>query len=199
MRVAPRFLIFAAACLAWFAAMVMFTESRVLQAAGAAWFANWSVQIAVSATSWRRPFSLPERYYRPLFSYESPHLARLFGVRLGGRIANWINPFRFDRRSPRELEAIIGAAETTHVITLSVITVITLVLVAWAATGLALFLALWNVLFNLYPIAIQRHTRRRLQQLIMRRASRSGRQPAFEQAGRRSPPEGGHYKPLKAG
>jgi Glycosyl-4,4'-diaponeurosporenoate acyltransferase len=45
-------------------------------------------------------------------------------------------------------------------------------------TALAWFLVLWNVLFNLYPIALQRHNRARLRQAAARRARLiDGRRP----------------------
>jgi hypothetical protein len=42
-------------------------------------------------------------------------------------------------------------------------------------TVMAAFLALWNVLFNLYPMALQRHNRARLRQSTSRRKQRAAR------------------------
>lgn len=54
------------------------------------------------------------------------------------------------------------AAETTHAVTLMVLIVLTGVMFAAGATELSGFLLLWNGLFNLLPVLLQRHNRARL-------------------------------------
>jgi hypothetical protein len=165
-----RFILFAVACAAWIGAMLIWPESWAIAAAGRAWFVNWGIQIAVTLIAWRSPFSLPERYYQPLAGpHSSAWLARVSGIRFYKRVAQWINPFSIDRGSPRRLDAAIDAAETTHAVTFVIVAVLALLFAAWGAIAVAMCLTLWNVLFNLYAIALQRHTRARLRRGAMRR------------------------------
>jgi hypothetical protein len=162
-----RFVLFAVACAAWLGAMLIRPESPLILAAGLAWFVNWSIQIAVTLIAWRSPFSLPARYYQSFADHSSASSARPAPVRVPGlrfykRVAQWINPFCVDRASPHLLDAAIDAAETTHAVTFGIVGVLALLFAAAGAIGVAACLTLWNVLFNLYPIALQRHTRARL-------------------------------------
>jgi len=170
--VAPRFVVFAMTCAAWLAAMEIGGEIPLVLAAGRAWFMNWAVQIAVAVVSWNRPFSLPLRYYQPLRRRVPIWLLRLAGVRRFASIAHIINPHSFDRRLPVRLETALRKAETTHVITFVLIVLVAGILVARRAILLALCITVWNILFNGYPVAVQRHNRWRLQQLASRRARR---------------------------
>jgi hypothetical protein len=181
--VAPRFLCFGAACGVWLGAMAAWRDATVLQTAGHAWFATWGIQAAVVLTFWTRPFSLPIRYYQPLVVGPA-WLTRIPGVDRYARVARFFNPLPFDRRSPRTLEAALGAAETTHAITFTVVLALMVLATASGALMTAAFLGLWNVLFNLYPVALQRHNRARLQRLTLRRARvTSSREPAFTEPG----------------
>lgn len=163
--VASRYVTFGAACVLWLL-MVVSTPSSAVHAAGLAWFTTWGVQMVVSATFWIRPLFLPSLYYRPWPLPNARRLARRLGVVRFGRWARWINPLPFDRRSPRELESTLTAAETTHAITLFTVSALAVAFLVRGSTVLALFLVLWNVLFNLYPVVLQRHNRARLRRLV---------------------------------
>jgi Glycosyl-4,4'-diaponeurosporenoate acyltransferase len=176
MAVAPRFVIFGALTLGWVAAIAV-SARPALHAAAYAWFLNWSIQIAVTVASWVHPFSLPPRYYRPPRQPMPAAWARLSGLRLYGRVVNWLTPLAFDRRSPGEIDAAFRAAETTHAITLATVMVVAAVCLATGAVAAGLCLALWNVLFNLYPIALQRNNRARLSRLALRRRGAGGERP----------------------
>jgi hypothetical protein len=157
-----RFILFGAICTGWLAALHFDDESTILRAAGATWFATWTVQATVSLALWIRPFSLPERYYRPRPSRRLRQLARALGMRLCRRIAQWVNPFPCERRSLPDLEAAIDAAETTHIVAFAILTVVAIAFALGGDVWNAFFLVLWNTLCNLYPAALQRHTRLRL-------------------------------------
>jgi hypothetical protein len=162
---------FGAACSGWLLLIVVGRGTPALHAAGLAWFLTWGTQIVVSATSWILPFSFPSLYYRSWPVPCARRLARWFGVVRFGRWARRINPLQFDRRSPRELESTMTAAETTHAMTLLIVTALAVGSLVRGSATLALFLGLWNVLFNLYPVALQRHNRARLRRVSRQRAA----------------------------
>jgi hypothetical protein len=172
--VAPRFVSFGVVSAAWLATIV-FRAWSPLRAAGLAWFATWGIQIAVSLVSWMHPLSLPSRYYRPASAAgrsrlsRLSQLSRLAGVKRFGRVARWIHPLHFDRGCPQALDARMAAAETTHVITLVAVGMLAVASLARGYPAMALFLAVWNVLFNLYPVVLQRHNRARLWRFRQRR------------------------------
>jgi hypothetical protein len=169
--VAPRFVSFGLVSAAWLATIVFWARSP-LRVAGMAWFATWGVQIAISVVSWKHPLSLPSRYYRPLSLGSGSRFSRLSclaGVKHFGRVARWIHPLHFDSGCPQALEARMAAAETTHVITLAVVGVLAVASLTRGCPAMALFLAVWNILFNLYPVALQRHNRARLWRVKRRR------------------------------
>jgi hypothetical protein len=157
-----RFVLFGAICTGWLGAMRLNAESTIVRAAGAAWFATWTVQAAVSLALWMRPFSLPACYYRPRRSRRMRGLARALGMPLCRRIAQWINPFPCDRRCLSDLEGAVRAAETTHVVAFAILTVVAIAFALDGAVWDVVFLLVWNTLCNLYPAALQRHTRVRL-------------------------------------
>jgi hypothetical protein len=149
--------------------MDLHAESAMLRAAGRAWFATWSVQIVVSLIWWTRPFSLPARYYEPFhapFGRRLPHLANVDRFQ---RLAHAIHPFHVTRRSPGDLATVVSAAETTHIVTFGIVSVLSVALGARGATGTGVFLVVWNVLFNLYPVAVQRRIRARLRRRLLPR------------------------------
>jgi hypothetical protein len=162
--VAPRFVVFGVACSVWLA-VIMTAPSPALHAAGLSWFVNWGVQIAVSVVSWMVPVSLPASYYRAGLRRRGLPLAPWFGLDRFGRVARWLHPLPFNRRFPGELEAAMAAAETTHAITFVVVTLLAVGLAERGSATLALLLVFWNMLFNLYPAALQRHNRGRLEHL----------------------------------
>jgi hypothetical protein len=70
--------------------------------------------------------------------------------------------------------AMLGAA-TTHFITFLIVTLLTIAVAAFDSIGSALFLALWNILFNAYPVALQRHNVARLDAVAHRVARQTRR------------------------
>jgi hypothetical protein len=162
--IAPRFLVFGVACATWLVVVVVWRESVLVRSAALAWFTLWGIQIAVVITFWLHPFSLPGRYYRPGPVHPPPWVRRHTGLRLFNRLARRINRHAFDRRMPLGLDVALGNAETTHVITFAIVGVLALVLVI-PHPAIALFLTMWNVLFNVYPIALQRRNRWRVQRV----------------------------------
>jgi hypothetical protein len=166
---ALRYKTFGALSTAWLAVVVLCTDPSMLRDAGLGWFMNWGIQMLVSFAYWKRPVSFPPRYYRPWSAHAPLRLARLLGVEQFGRIARWINPLSFDKRSPRALHAATMAAETTHLITLVLVGALAASFLVRRSLRMALFLGVWNVLFNLYPVALQRHNRARLRRVALRR------------------------------
>src|SRR5262245_20064022 len=154
MAVPPRFVIFGLACVAWIVAMTVF-ESPALEAAGRAWFINWGIQIVVSIAFWIHPFAplKPDRR----FGRWSARFARLCGVPCFGKIASRIHPLEFDLHSMAGLQAAMISAEATHRVTCVAVGVIAVAGVASDAIAMAAFLTLWNALFNVYPVVLQRH------------------------------------------
>lgn len=157
-----RFVCFGVASSAWLATIAV-APSHALRAAGLAWFASWLVQMIVSATSWILPFGRAAEI--------APGLVRLPGIRRYARVARWIHPLPFDRHAPRDLDAAMAAAEATHAVTFVVVIVLALAALAAGDGAMAVFLTLWNVVFNLYPVAVQRRNRDRLRR-VARRAGR---------------------------
>jgi hypothetical protein len=175
MSPAPRYVLFGVLCAAWLGSMVLFWQSVVVFSAGVAWFTTWGIQIVVAISFWVHLFQLPARrdcHDRPLIATIPSSVSRWLGLPLFGRIAGWINPFRYDRHAPHDFDTAMIAAETTHSITFTIVIVLAIVFALRGPVALALFLTLWNVLFNVYPIALQRHNRARLRQLTLRRQSR---------------------------
>jgi len=183
-RVPGRVWLFITACAAWLGAMHARPDST-LAVAGGTWFANWIVQMAVAGLYRRRPFLLPEGYYTR-DSWPLALLARLPGLDGFGRAAAVLHPFRYDRRRPQEADARMRGAETTHAITGGVMTAVAAALAAGAAPAAALTLCGWNVVFNVYPVALQRRNRERLSCLARRRA------PVRDRRGARPDAPSGH-------
>jgi hypothetical protein len=172
MMIAPRFVLFGAACAVWLTAMTIWTNAA-LQAAGRAWFTLWGIQILVTLWSWVRPFpaavrapSTPDRL----------GLSHLPGLDRFGQLAARIHPLQFRARTPLEAEACMANAEATHTVTLLVVTMYAGVVGTWRSVSLAIFLAVWNVVFNLYPIALQRRNRARVSRIMTWQASRPAAQ-----------------------
>lgn len=165
----PRYVIFAAVCGGWLVAMSVFAESLAVHAAARAWFTNWAFQIAVSITSWicpdvlRTPTAIAKRG-RPV--------ARPPGVLVFGAVARRIHPYACGPRTLAGLRDAMMSAEATHLTTAVVVCVLSIVLGLAGSVEIALFLTLWNVLFNVYPIALQRHNLARLRGIAMRQARR---------------------------
>lgn len=188
MRSIPaRFAGFGLLCAAWAAAMA-FSGRPLVYAAGEAWFLNWSVQIGVTLLRWTYPFSLPARYYRP-WRRRGPGSASglpFYGMSFFERVVKRINPLPFDRRSFATLDAAMRAAETTHAITFATGWLLAAALAAAGSVATASFLALWNVTFNAYAIALQRQNRARVQRLARRRGEASAPRGGRPAAPRRS-------------
>jgi hypothetical protein len=173
----PRFVLFGAACGAWFAVIVSGVAPTAVVDAGRAWFAVWAVQIAASLTAWTWPFSFPDRYYQPLrrtagllppapwlrWTGRGTRPARKpIGLDLFRRAAHRIHRFSVDRRSRDALDAATRGAETTHTVSFVCVSAGAIALIGAGAGRLAAFMMAWNVLFNLYPALLQRDTRARL-------------------------------------
>ena len=160
--VPPRFVLFAAICGAWLAAMQIAGESSAIYAAGVGWFATWSAQIGVSLALRIWPFTLPDIYYRPLRRRLPRRVARALGMDVCRHLAQRIHPFPCDRASLRELIETTGAAETTHIISFALVATAGLTLAAQGHAGTAASVLLWNIVCNLYPAVLQRYTRARI-------------------------------------
>src|SRR5262245_55786587 len=121
----PRFVGFAAACVAWIAVMTVFAESPPVAAAGRAWFTTWGIQAAVSIVSWVCPLPPPITVPRRLTG-RARRVARLLGVVSFGKIARWMHPFVFEHRSLSNVRDAMLRAQTTHLITFGIVTLVTI-------------------------------------------------------------------------
>jgi hypothetical protein len=159
---APRFAIFGCASLTWLWAMSAMGNPTV-HAAGVAWFVIWGIQTVVSAMSWfwqptpRLPCRLPLPQGR---------LAYLPGIGWFGRAVGLLYPFRVERSRLADIAFSMQAAETTHTISLVIVSVLAVLLLARGSTTTAFLLLLENMLFNLYPIALQQQNLARVRHLL---------------------------------
>jgi hypothetical protein len=160
---------FAAICLAWLAAYARWPDVPAVGAPALAWFTTWGIQVAVVMTYWARPFALPDRYYGALVVRRARR-RRMIRLRRFGRVATRINPLTADIRRVSELRAAMRSAETTHAVSLVLVGGAMLAAIAEDADAFAMCLLLWNVLFNLYPVVLQRQNRARLEAVAPRLA-----------------------------
>lgn len=179
-----RFAIFGGLCVTWALAMSV-SDHVLVQAAGTAWFANWTIQVTVTLVSWAQPFTLPNRYYQPWWQAEATGMPPLFGLWIFEEVVRRINPLPFRRHSFATLDEVMRAAETTHAITFVIGTVLAMGMAASGSILTASCLAFWNVIFNAYAIALQRRNRVRIGQLARRRAEQKASGP--RSADRRRP------------
>lgn len=165
---------FAAVCAAWIAPMLRF------------WLHAWDVApnaiaFAIAAAVVIGLWWLPPSYYRSR-SFEHGRLYPLLGVRLfralapnGDLVNRWRR--RHDRAfrviaNPTEADTYVArtiAGEKTHLVSFAI--GIASSLHAWRIgwMGWALYIAIANVIFNVYPILLQRYTRARITRLRVRR------------------------------
>jgi len=129
------------------------------------------------------PFAFPPRYYR-LRPFEiDGRLFRRLGVvtfkwllfKSRVELLNFSARLSHGRRGLHGLERGIREAETDHAIALLVMVVITIHAATNAWWALASWLLLANVVANVYPIMLQRHTLARLLPVLQKLGGRDRR------------------------
>lgn len=124
------------------------------------------------------PYRFPRSYYRHRrFEKQHPPGYRFFGVTLARRILRKIlnGPYRNALATPDRRQRLVRLyqtmveAETAHML-LWILEMLIVLFAAitrnWAFAG---WLFLFNLLFNAYPVAVQRLNRRRLERILERR------------------------------
>lgn len=164
-----RYVVCGIVCLLWLWA-INANEGQTLDIAGRTWFVNWGVQALVSAASWR--WSFPQALLARVDAWRQPRTrrSRLIGLASYARIIRWLHPFAFERQSWHRLETAMVASESTHLLSAFIVSIAIIVLLLRGSVTTALFLAFWNALFNLYPVALQRDNLARLRAIAARRS-----------------------------
>jgi hypothetical protein len=164
-----RFVVFALVCLLWLSVLVFYPDATIAGAAGRAWFANWGMQSLVSLACRVHPFR-----FRILEDTANGHepLAQLPGLVWFGKLAHRLHPFIVQPKSLSALHDTMISAEATHLVTSVLVAILTAVSALRGELEVALFLGVWNLLFNLYPVALQRHNLNRLRGVRNRRDRR---------------------------
>lgn len=144
----------------------------------AAFLTNWFISLFLLWVCKYIPFSLPDRYYGFLKIEQDRRVYECLGVKAAQPIIKGLGLIKFsgNRSDLGMLVQHMRNAELNHLLTFAVVCLLALASVVTSSWGYAFWLMVFNILFNVYPIMLQRYNRVRLEPIAKR--SRSETKPA---------------------
>lgn len=136
----------------------------------AAFLTNWFISLFFLWVCKFIPFSLSARYYEFLKIERDRQLYVRLGVKAAQPTIKFLGLIKFsgDRSDLNELVQHMRNAELNHMLTLAVVCLLALASVVSSFREYAFWLIVFNVLFNVYPIMLQRYNRLRLEPIAKR-------------------------------
>lgn len=131
---------------------------------------NWLISLLFLWVCTIIPFSLSSSYYEFKKFERDRRIYERLGVKTVQPIIKFLGLIKFsgDRSDLRELVKYMRNAELNHMLTLAMVYLLALAAVLGSYWEYAFWLMVFNILFNVYPIMLQRYNRIRLEPIARR-------------------------------